>query len=69
MSEINVTSRVPQGVYVAPLPFDFYNNDLVNTKFSNQILFADDLKLFCEVNDVGDCMGLQEDFKESVSMV
>ena len=60
--EINVTSGVPQGSHLGPILFLLFVNSA--TSIFNKckcLLYADDLKLFCAVNTVEDCIAVQED--------
>ena len=45
-----VTSGVPQGSVLDPLLFAIYVNDLPLIVSSNLFMFADDLKLYTEIN-------------------
>lgn len=54
-------SGVPQGSVLGPLLFIIFINDLpIRLKMEN-LLFADDLKLFARVNNINDAMNLQND--------
>ena len=44
----DVLSGVPQGSVIGPLLFSIYVNDLPSV-VSSQVLFADDVKLFCPI--------------------
>ena len=58
----NVTSGVPQGSHLSPVVFNIFINDLPSVlKYSNCLLFADDLKLFRKIRDPSDCQLLQYD--------
>ena len=58
----NVTSGVPQGSHLGPVLFNIFINDLRSVlKYSNCLLFADDLKLFRKIRDPFDCQLLQYD--------
>lgn len=59
---INAYSGIPQGTHIGPLLFILFINDLPNNlKFTKCLLFADDLKLYSSVSDIGDCQGIQAD--------
>lgn len=58
---VDVTSGVPQGSHLGPFLFIIFINDLVDCISSDALLYADDLKLFRSVNDVNDCLLLQQD--------
>ena len=55
------TSGVPQGSNLGPLLFNLFINDLVASLKTQNLLFADDLKLFYNISDVKDCELLQLD--------
>ncbi|XP_063909845.1 uncharacterized protein LOC135127332 [Zophobas morio] len=48
------TSGVPQGSNLGPLLFLLFINDIVEHISSEKLLFADDLKLFFEINTIDD---------------
>ena len=60
-SENNVVSGIPQGSVLGPLLFVVYINDLPDKVVSNLLLFADDTKIFKEVNSIHDSMVIQAD--------
>ena len=57
-----VISGVPQGSVLGPLLFILYVDDLCSAiKHSSIKLFADDVTIFKEINNVDDCFVLQKD--------
>ena len=63
-TEYPATSGVPQGSILGPLLFILFIND-INTKLSSRLLlYADDCKLFGNVNCLQDCLSLQNDLCE-----
>jgi hypothetical protein len=60
-----VLSGVPQGSILGPLLFLLFINDLPSVaKNCTTALFADDSKCFKEINDLNDCILLQNDLNE-----
>lgn len=50
---------MPQGSNLGPELFDIYTDDIVGNLSVKHLLYADDLKLFCRVDDRADCQLLQ----------
>nr|CAI5870437.1 unnamed protein product [Callosobruchus analis] len=57
-------SGVPQGSNLGPLLFVLFIDDISESLTCSKLLFADDLKIFCSITDVGDCEMLQRDIHE-----
>jgi hypothetical protein len=62
-----VTSGVPQGSHLGPLFFLLFINDITKHINSQCLLYADDLKIFRQITNVGDCLILQKDLDELMS--
>ena len=58
-SNYTATSGVPQGSNLGPLLFNLFINDLPELINCKCLLFADDLKIFYQVESVQDCHFLQ----------
>ena len=56
-----VTSGIPQGSVLGPLLFVLYINDLPENIISDIYLFADDTKIFTQVNNIEDATKLQDE--------
>jgi hypothetical protein len=55
------TSGVPQGSHLGPILFNLFINDIVQVfEGVKTLLFADDLKIFHDINSIDDCILLQE---------
>ena len=60
----NVTSCIPQGSVLGPLLFVIYKNDLPDTVLSQVFLFADDTKMYRQIQDASDRLTFQEDISK-----
>ena len=58
---IDATSGIAQGSHLGPLVFLFYFNDVNFTLVGPHLAYADDLKLFAEINSPGDAEALQRE--------
>lgn len=58
---ITVTSGVPQGSHLGPLLFIIFIDDLIGQLNCPSLLYADDLKIFNNINNINDCQTLQHD--------
>ncbi|XP_022164892.1 uncharacterized protein LOC111029945 [Myzus persicae] len=62
------TSGVPQGGHLSPILFLLFINSVHNAlPFCQLLCFADDMKLFMEINSAADCVNLQSSFDCFVS--
>lgn len=57
--EVLPTSGVPQGSNLGPLLFIMFINDIVTDITLNCLLYADDLKIFCRITSIEDCLIMQ----------
>lgn len=56
------TSGVPQGSHLGPLFFIIYLNNMSSCfRYTQFLVYADDLKIFLRINSVEDCIRFQED--------
>lgn len=53
-------SGVPQGSVLGPLLFNMFVNDIVDNIDVGHLLYADDLKIFCQISTENDCVLLQK---------
>ncbi|KAL1446910.1 hypothetical protein WDU94_009871 [Cyamophila willieti] len=61
---ILVSSGVGQGSHIGPILFSLFFNDLPeHIHHSSLLMFADDVKIYKSVNNVQDCILLQEDIE------
>lgn len=59
---VSVPSGVPQGSILGPSLFIMYINDLPSQlRFSDCMLYADDVKIYKRISCLGDCLELQRD--------
>ncbi len=57
----HVESGVPQGTILGPILFLFFINDLPGLTTCKVKLFADDAKLYSDIDNINDCINLQRD--------
>ena len=60
----NVISGVPQGSILGPILFLIYVNDMPDRLVSTAKMFADDTKVYRQIEEVNDCEILQRDLDE-----
>ena len=59
---LEIGSGIPQGSHFGPILFILFINDLpCMIKHSKCLMYADDVKIFKPINNVGDCIDLQSD--------
>ena len=61
-----VVSGIPQSSVLGPLLFILYINDLPENVISLVLLFADDTKIFKEINTIEDSISIQKDIDSMV---
>lgn len=60
-------SGVPQGSVLGPLLFVIFVNDIFSNINTHALMYADDLKVFCEIKQNTDCLHLQQDISDIAS--
>lgn len=55
------TSGIPQGSNLGPILFLIFINDLADVIKCENLLFADNLKIFTKIESVNDCYNFQRD--------
>jgi hypothetical protein len=65
---VTVPSGVPQGSHLGPLFYNAYLFDIHSSfKSAKYLLYADDKKIFMNVNSISDCLLIQQDLDNLVS--
>ncbi len=62
----NVISGIPQDSVLGPILFVIFINHLPELVSSTVQIFADDMKIYRTVNDIGDAIILQEDLNKLI---
>lgn len=57
----SIVSGVPQGSILGPLFFNIFMDDIVSRLSAHHLLYADDMKLFYQIQTREDCLRLQRD--------
>lgn len=61
---VSIPSGVPQGSHLGPLLYNTYLYDIYTCfKYSRFLKYADDTKIFLEINSLADCENLQHDLR------
>lgn len=63
-NEFVAPSGVPQGSILGPLFFNMYINDIGDNLSIPYLLYADDLKLYSIINNISDCVLLQNELEK-----
>lgn len=63
---VSIASGVPQGSHLGPLLFVLFINDLTPKLKNLTLLYADDLKMYAQINSIEDCVSLQSDIASLV---
>ena len=63
-NQVHVTSGVPHGTVLGPLPFLIYINDIEVNIDSQLRLFVDDCLLYRVIKSARDCVNLQNDISQ-----
>lgn len=59
---VTVTSGIPQGSLLGPLLYISYIFDIKKCfKYSKFLMYADDKKIYCNINSISDCVNMQKD--------